>query len=252
MCWSECVCELVLVCVWANEWVLWMEEMGVAFSSPLWAHRHQIHKKWFLTQTHTHVHVQHRSPPFIRLCDAIEAGWWFSAKFFLYHARKLFRICELRLKLNFLTIQILFMYFMFGISNHCIFSKHFTRARKFSTHIERDTFGQSAYSEILQPTLIHSTNFRNNMHAFKMNIFYPFAYSLLRFIYYFQPSFVVVRMWICFGVCLFDRDLLVLLVPLVFIYLMLLSRFDEATKLLLNIKPSGRYICIYVRWATSH
>lgn len=172
--------------------------------------------------------------------------------FLFYHARTLFRICELRLKLNFLTIQILFMYFMFGISNHCIFSKHFTRARKFSTHIERDTFGQSAYSEILQPTLIHSTNFRNNMHAFKMNIFYPFAYSLLRFIYYFQPSFVVVRMWICFGVCLFDRDLLVLLVPLVFIYLMLLSRFDEATKLLLNIKPSGRYICIHVRWATSH
>lgn len=203
----------------------------------------------FNTNTHIHTYMYNTAlhHSFVYVMRSRLGGDFQRNSFFLfYHARTLFRICELRLKLNFLTIQILFMYFMFGISNHCIFSKHFTRARKFSTHIERDTFGQSAYSEILQPTLIHSTNFRNNMHAFKMNIFYPFAYSLLRFIYYFQPSFVVVRMWICFGVCLFDRDLLVLLVPLVFIYLMLLSRFDEATKLLLNIKPSGRYICIYM------
>lgn len=161
-------------------------------------------------------------------------------------------ICELRLKLNFLTIQILFMYFMFGFSNHCIFSKHFTRARKFSTHIERETHLDRAHIvKIFNQRLFTRPIFETICMHSKLNIFYPFAYSLLRFIYYFQPSFVVVRMWICLGVYLFDRDLLVLLVPLVFIYLMLLSRFDEATKLLLNIKPSGIYR--YIWWAaTSH
>lgn len=142
MCWSECVCELVLVCVWANEWVLCMEEMGVAFSSPLWAHRQQIHKKWFLTQTHTHTRTCTTPLSTIHSSMWCDRGWVviFSEilSFYSIMRERYLEICELRLKLNFLTIQILFMYFMFGISNHCIFSKHFTRARKFSTHIERE------------------------------------------------------------------------------------------------------------------